>query len=136
MIPDHKILKKKCKKKKIYVKKDTYFQLAEEFIMLESIFNTDDIIDSVMMIVDMIFYPIYVIIQLVRLHPSPFYIFGLMKAYQLWIDWLRYKELSYQIDTWIFTVKKLRGPWISTNNPTYHVYVYADAMERLSLVTN
>jgi hypothetical protein len=136
MIPDIKVLKRKCKKQKICVKKDTYFQLAEEYIFLNSIFNSNDIIDNISLLMDMVFYPIYVFIQLVLLEPSPFFIMGLMKTYQLWNDWFRYQDISFQIDFWVLTVKKVGGPWISTNDPYYHVYVYADAMERLSLLTN
>ena len=62
---------------------------------------------------------------------SPFYVFSLVKTYQLWIDWFRFKELGQTIKEWTKIVKSLNGPWISTNNPDYHVFVYADGMERI-----
>jgi hypothetical protein len=67
---------------------------------------------------------------------KPMFIFGMMKSYQMWIDFFRYSELYYEVENWHTIVKKLGGPWIATNDPTYHLYVYADAMERISFVTN
>ena len=40
-------------------------------------------------------------------------------------------ELREEINSWISIVKKVDGPWISTNDSQYHLYVYADAMQRL-----
>jgi hypothetical protein len=133
MIPDNKVLKKRCKRHKIRVKPDTYFQNAEEYIHLQTIFETESIFDLASLFLDMFLYPIYVIYQISILEPSPMFVFGLMKTYELWKDWFRYTELKFQISLWTLTVKKLGGPWISTNDPTYHIYVYADAMQRLSL---
>ncbi len=59
------------------------------------------------------------------------YMFSLMKTYQLWIDWLRFRELREKVDNWKMKVKSVGGPWISTNDPDYHVFVYADGMERI-----
>lgn len=132
MIPDQKILKKRCDKQKICIESNSYFKLAEEYVILESLFSVE-LFDFLFIILDMVIYPIYVIIKLYNLEHSPMFIIGLMKTYQLWTDWFRYQELKFKILEWKITVKKLGGPWISTNDPTYHVYVYADAMERLSL---
>jgi len=108
------------------VPKNTYFALAEEYVFLESIF------EDYFYLIDMIVYPIYVLIQLICLEPSPMFIFGLVKTYQMWVDWFRFQTLKSEIQIWKMIVKKLKGPWISTNNPKYHVFVYADAMQRIS----
>jgi pyruvate/2-oxoacid:ferredoxin oxidoreductase alpha subunit len=136
MIPSNKIIKRRCKKLKLKVKKYRYFDLAEEYIFLEKIFVSNDFIDNLSLAIDMVLYPLYVFFQIVNLEPSPMFIFGMMKSYQMWIDFFRYTELYYEVEDWHNIVKKLGGPWIATNDPTYHLYVYADAMERISFVTN
>ena len=42
----------------------------------------------------MILYPLYVFYQLYLGDFSPFYIFGLSKAYELWIDYLTVRKLN------------------------------------------
>jgi hypothetical protein len=61
------------------------------------------------------------------------YVFGIVKAYTCWKDLFRYFQLQTEIETWFFIVKLFGGPWISTNDSEYHIYVYADAMERIVL---
>jgi hypothetical protein len=53
------------------------------------------------------------------------------KTVSLWVDWIRYKELDSEIHEWIKIVKSNGGPFISTNDVSYHTYVYADGMQRL-----
>ena len=131
MIPEFKDLRRKCRKQKIRVDKDTYFQDAGEFVELTKIFTCENIFDKILLWVDMIIYPLYVLYQLWKLNFSPMFIFSLMKTYELWIKWFRLRELVGKINTWKNIVKSLDGPWISTNNPDLHVFVYADGMERI-----
>ena len=79
----------------------------------------------------MILYPLYILYQLILGDYSPFYMLSLFKTYELWLDYFRLRELQEEVNSWISIVKQLDGPWISTNDSTYHLYVYADAMERL-----
>jgi hypothetical protein len=136
MILENKKLKNLCRKRKVRVQKDTYFHLAEEFVLLESVFRMDNFLDMFLLLVDMVFYPLYVVAQIIQQEPSPMFVFGMMKTYQLWIDWFRYQDLLFKVTEWKLIVKSVGGPWIATNDPTYHVYVYADAMERMSHATN
>lgn len=130
-IPDSKLLRKKCRKHKIKIANDPYFQEAEEIVNLQKTFLSSDFFGKAMLWIDMIIYPIYVLVRLCMQDFSPSYIFSLMKTYQLWIDWFRYQTLLSKVKVWIQTVRKVGGPWISCNDPEYHVFVYADGMTRL-----
>jgi hypothetical protein len=81
--------------------------------------------------VDMIVGPLVTIVS--------FFIYGtydafsalsFLKASAVFLEWLEYKELSRRIVTWKQIVRANGGPVISTNDPEYHVFVYADAMQR------
>ena len=52
-------------------------------------------------------------------------------AYKIWVDWFRLREIERKVDTWKTTVRSLGGPWIVSNDPDLHVFVYADGMERI-----
>ena len=129
MLPEWKDLRKKARKLKIT--DDKYFAIADEYTELSSKFYCDELIDTFYLWFDMLLYPIYIIIRLCMLEFSPMSVITLVKTYQLWIDWFRFKELEAKVETWKETVRTLGGPWISCNNPDLHVFVYADGMERI-----
>ena len=62
---------------------------------------------------------------------SPMYMFSLFSTYQKWNLWFRLRALQASVDEWQKTVQSLGGPWISSNDPDLHVFVYADGMERI-----
>jgi hypothetical protein len=130
-LPEWKTLRKRCKKTKIDRPSEQHFSIADEFVTLKSVFITESLLDTASVWIDMIIYPLYILVRLCMLDFSPFYVLSLMKSYQLWIDWFRFKELGQTIKGWTKIVKSVNGPWISTNDPDYHVFVYADGMERI-----
>jgi len=129
MLPEWKDLRKKARK--IKLTDDEYFAMADEYTDLSRKFYCEELMDKLYLWFDMLLYPIYIIIRLCMLDFSPMSFFTLLKTYQLWIDWLRFRELEAKIETWKETVRSLGGPWISCNNPELHVFVYADGMERI-----
>ena len=131
MIPTNKQLKKKIKKNKIHIEKKPYFSLIREFLELEEKFSRD-YIELIPLFLEMIMYPLYVLYQLIMGDFSPFHFLTLLKTYELWIDYFRFCELKEELNSWIPIVKKVGGPWISTNDSKYHWFVYGDAMERLA----
>jgi hypothetical protein len=131
MIPEWKDIRKNSRK--AFVINKPYFALAERFANLKKKFTPDDFIDSTFLWFDMIFYPLFILIQACMLQFSIMYGFALYKAYDLWSDWLCLRELQEEIDSWVKVVRDSGGPWISSNDPDKHVYVYADAMERILL---
>jgi hypothetical protein len=131
MLPEWKDLRKKTRKLKI--EKEPYFELAEEYLELSEKFYTKTLLDTFGLLMDMVLYPLYILYQVCMMDFSPMYVLALVKTYQLWIDWLRLRILQEKVDKWTETVQNVGGPWISVNNPSYHVYVYADGMERILL---
>ena len=134
MIPDKKLIRKKCRKQKIKFREGNFFKDAEELILLESLFVQETMLDSFMLLLDMLLYPIYVLVRLCMLDFSISFVFGLMKSYEMWFNYIRLEELRREFSEWIRIVKSLNGPWISTNDPEYRPYVYADAMQRINEV--
>jgi len=129
MLPEWKDLRKKARK--ITVANDGYFALSEEYVELKKKFYCEDLMDTLYLWFDMVIHPIYIVVRLCMLNFSAMYVFTLIKTYQIWIDWLRLQELESKVDSWKTTVRSLGGPWISSNTPDLHVFVYADGMERI-----
>ena len=63
--------------------------------------------------------------------PSMLSLLGLVKAFQLWIEWYEYKNVKSRVVEWKQIVDAVGGPFISTNDNAYMSYVYADGMQRL-----
>ena len=101
--------------------KDTheYFELRRKF-------------RSIMPWVDMVVGPLITIISFIMYGSyDMFSAVGFVKALMVFREWLKYYELSRKIKQWKTIVKMSGGPFISTNDPEYHVFVYADGMQRL-----
>ena len=101
--------------------KDTneYFDLRRKF-------------KSIYVWIDMIVYPLITIISFFLY--GAYDLFSLMsfgKAILAFREWLRYRYLANEISKWKETVLKAGGPFIATNDPEYHIYMYADGMQRL-----
>lgn len=111
----------------------SYFAKAEEYIQLQKIFMKETLLENLSMWIDMIIYPIYVLgsILFFKQSISVFMISSIHKCVTMWINWIRYKILNSEMRTWMNIVRSMGGPFISTNDPTYHMYVYADGMVRL-----
>lgn len=60
----------------------------------------------------------------------------LVKFVEVWMKWARYQVLRDYAKQWVFLTKLVGGPFISCNDPKYHVFVYAEAVERLRLLLN
>jgi hypothetical protein len=113
--------------------KPTYFAIADEYVELQTKFLKDTFLSEITLWMDMIFYPLYTLISVLFFGSDVTVFTGLtiQKTIQHWKDWFRYKELSAKLREWTSIARSIGGPFISTNDPTYHVYVYADAMTRL-----
>lgn len=102
----------------------SYFAEAEEFVVLSATYRTL----TLWTLFDMMF-PFILI--LTRTWPDVFSISGLYKSWTSWVGWFRYRELKQQFAIWKDIADACGGPYISTNNPAYMPYVYADAMQRI-----
>lgn len=129
MLPEWKHLRKLSSK--ITIPDQNYFDLADEYVSLKAAFHCETIIDTLNLWIDMLLYPVYIIIQICMQDYSIMSAMTIVKAYQLWADWFRLQELTFEIEHWKMVVGFLGGPWIASNDPDLHVFVYADGMQRI-----
>jgi hypothetical protein len=115
---------------------DTYFKKADDYSRLNKIFNPEDFISRIMLWVDMVVSPLLTIATSIwnMELPSVFSLYSFYKTFVIWAEWVEYTVLQSEIHEWKRLVKSIGGPFISTNEPLYHSYVYADGMERLRLI--
>lgn len=115
------------------LKPNNYFEITEEYVGLQNTFLKDGWIGSISLWIDMIVYPIVSFVSIFVYHQSPtiFSMISLHKTISLWIQWIRFKTLTYEIHEWMNIVRSIGGPFISSNDPTYHIFVYADGMQRV-----
>ena len=110
-----------------------YFAIAEEYVTLSKVFKKETFLEKLSLWVEMLIYPL-VMLTCIFVYEQEFSIFTLMtihKTVSLWFDWVKYNDMSTDIHDWIKIVRSNGGPFISTNDPKYHTYIYADGMQRL-----
>jgi len=95
---------------------DEYFHLRRKF---QGIFVWVDMLMSPLVIV--VTFLVYGTLDMLSL-------LGLVKSGTVFREWLRYRELSRRIREWKEIINQHGGPTISTNDPEYHIFVYADGM--------
>jgi len=118
---------------KMILNKSTYFETAEEYVQMNAVFTKDNLIERVMLWVDMVISPIITLVMALYYGemPSIFTMMGLYKTVNMWNDWIYFQILKGEIHEWTQIVRSIGGPFISTNDPKYHTYVYADGMQRI-----
>lgn len=107
--------------KKYFVEADEFIELAKTFAEL-----------SWWTLLDM-WFPVIGILHCIvaKSLPDVFFVLSVYKSIKLWVQWFRYRALKRQINEWREIVNAVGGPFISTNDPTYLPYVFADGMQRL-----
>lgn len=117
----------------LILNKKRYFSIAEEFVKLDQLFKLETLFEKVTFWIDMIIYPIYTLFSTL-LYSQTLGILTIMSIHKTvtkWQQYFRYVELKSEITIWKEIVRSVGGPFISTNDDTYHSYVYADGMQRL-----
>lgn len=51
-------------------------------------------------------------------------------AHKVWSEWIEYEDLRFQVQRMYLVSTMVGGPFITTNDPRYEPYVYADAVVR------
>ena len=117
---------------KMLLNPNNYFEIAEEYVGLQETFLKDGWVGNITLWIDMIVYPIVSFISIFVYHQTPtiFSMISLHKTISLWIQWFRFKTLTYEVHEWMNIVRSIGGPFISSNDSTYHMFVYADGMQR------
>ena len=110
-----------------------YFAVADEIIKLTQLFKRETVIENLNFWVDMVIHPLVTVGSVLFLNQDlgMFTILTIYKTITKWQQYFRYVELTYQTKEWKQIVTLAGGPFISTNDETYHMYVYADGMQRL-----
>jgi len=110
-----------------------YFEKADKHVELSRVFLKDHWWESLSTWIDMIVYPLLSLLYFLYFQEQPtiFTMMSFYKAFTLWSQWFEFQELNQDIREWTKIVRSIGGPFISTNDPTYHVFVYADGMERV-----
>jgi len=136
MIPPNQTLKTRMTSKllaRTLLTDNDYFETAEEFVQMNKVFTKDSLLERIMIWVDMVISPLITLLTALYYGeaPSIFTMMGLYKTISLWNDWIYFQILKSEIHEWMDIVRSIGGPFISTNDPTYHAYVYADGMQRI-----
>ena len=110
-----------------------YFTIADEYVKLCQLFKGETTFEKLNFWIDMVIYPIITLVSIMFFNQK-MNIFTLMTVHKTvtkWQQYVRYLELKHETHEWKTIVQSIGGPFISTNDETYHVYVYADGMQRL-----
>ena len=111
----------------------SFFEVAEDFSELQKKFVKETLYERLFLWFEMLISTIFTIIMC-YINDEPPSIFTSMSFYKcimMWFDWLKFMILTHEIRDWTRIVRSVGGPFISTNDSDYHVFVYADGMERL-----
>lgn len=105
-----------------------YFKDAEEFINLKDEYANPNM--GVMF--DMYVSPFLLLASMIltKKYTDILSLMGFQRTIRRWIEFYRFKELRMRFYQWSQIVNAIGGPYISTNDPTYHAYVIADGMQR------
>lgn len=136
MIPDTKTIRTRLTVqvvKDILLGPKNYFQIADEYVSLQRIFSRDTLLEKLELWMEMVISPLIMICLAIFNGKTPdiLSILSLQKCFTLWKDWFRMRELRGYIHTWIRIVRSIGGPFIASNDAEYHMFVYADGMQRL-----
>lgn len=136
MIPSNQELRKRLNPEICYqlvMNPSNYFSIADEYVSLQKIFSRDTLLEKLELWIEMVISPLIMFGMMIWNWKAPdmFQLMSLQKCIQLWKDWFRMRELRSQIHIWLKVVRSIGGPFISSNDAEYHVFVYADAMQRL-----
>jgi len=109
-----------------------YFEKADKYVELSRVFLKESWLEKLSLWIDMVIHPIYLLYIFEK--PTIMFMFSLYKCINIWLDWFEFQMLNADLREWVNIVRFIDGPFISTNDPTYHVFVYADGMERLKRI--
>jgi len=117
----------------IILNDSSYFEIAEEYTNLYKKFNPSGYYNVISLWVEMIISPIIMFVMMIVNQEAPgiFNMLSLQKSVSLWQEWFEYQSLRHHVHRWMNIVRSIGGPFIATNDPDYHAYVYADNMQRV-----
>jgi hypothetical protein len=138
MIPDKFYMNIETIKYFLLNQSTNFFVKANEFVVLQEKFIKESLLEKLSLWFSLFISPLLTLFNLVikKETPSMFTMLSIKSTFDLWYEYINFHFLSKEIHEWTKIVRSVNGPFISCNNPTYHVFVYADGMERLRLSLN
>jgi hypothetical protein len=111
------------------------FALAEEYVKLQTELEPESWINRILLVNDMTLQPVILYGSWILGYELSLLaiVSVIVKVIEVWVKWGRYQVLRDYAKQWVFITKLVGGPFISCNDPRYHVFVYAEAIERLRL---
>jgi hypothetical protein len=136
MIPPSKDIYKKIPREQveyILLNDKTYFKTVEKFINLHERFSPESLIEKTSLWIEMIISPLITITKILFFGSTPdiFTVLTIHKTINIWLEWFDWKQLQNSVREWIKIVRSIGGPFIGCNDAKYHMYVYADGMQRI-----
>jgi hypothetical protein len=112
-----------------------FFVKANEFVVLQEKFIKESLLEKLSLWFSLFISPLLTLFNLIikKEDPSIFTMLSIKNTFDLWCEYIKFHLLSKEIHEWTKIVRSVNGPFISCNDPTYHMFVYADAMERLRI---
>lgn len=138
MIPDKIYLNEEIVNYLILNKSKSFFATAEEYVGLQKKFLKESLLEKILLWVDLLLSPLLTLYQCISSGemPSVFTAMSIQKTFSLWFDYIKFKYMASEMHEWTKMVRSVHRYFISCNDPTYHIFVYADGMERLRLSLN
>jgi hypothetical protein len=112
-------------------KPKTAFQTAERYIQLSNVWETGEWVPLIKHINEMILMPLIAFFSYsVGYSDVMFCLTTAVGAMNAWSDYTEFIELKFAMQRMELQARRIGGPFISTNDPTYMPYVWADAVTR------
>jgi len=109
------------------------FEVAERYIQLRSKYVPQSWGDTVLRVQEMILAPmLVVVVTLLGTGDLAMLASTLVRTYQAWSEWFEFTTLRFAVQAMYLTAMASGGPFITTNDPTYMPYVWADAQVRVN----
>lgn len=115
----------------ILLHSQNFFQIAEEFVNLHKLFKQETLFEKLNFWIDMILYPLYIVFSTLWFEQpiGMFTVLSIHKTVSKWQQYIRFLQLQEKTNEWKRLIQSIGGPFISTNDETYHMYVYAHTMQ-------
>jgi len=107
------------------------FKAADRYIVLRDICIPREFTKKIQRINDMILMPLITLFLFFTGTVDVFVVLSSgMTMYRSWSEWNEYTELRFEMQRFRIRMAQVGGPFITTNNPKYMPYVWADAVVR------
>jgi hypothetical protein len=106
------------------------FKAADRFIVLRDICTPQTMIARFQRINEMIIMPLIALFMFFNSFDIFTFASTGVSAYRAWMEWIEFTDLSFRMQTMRLRMAQVGGPFITTNDPKYMPYVWADAVVR------